>query len=118
MSSLLFRFKKAFVNAPVAAPETVYEDIRCEQGVNFFELRRQTQAGFTRKNTELLRSVRAVAPGKPGEIGRLRKMKKDTGHNYPISFRFIGTPGPIRTGGLRIRRAGILKCKNAVITSS
>ena len=44
------------------------------------------------------------APGEPGQIGRLRKMKKDTGYNYLISFCFCGTPGPIRTGGLRIRR--------------
>jgi len=45
-------------------------------------------------------------------------MKKDTGCNYLISFCFIGTPGRIRTCGLRIRRAGILKSKNVVITTS
>jgi hypothetical protein len=30
-------------------------------------------------------------------------MKKDTGYNHLISFDITGTPGPIRTGGLRIR---------------
>ena len=28
MPSLLFRFKKSFVNGPLAAPEAVYEDFR------------------------------------------------------------------------------------------